>query len=323
MWYRVCREVLHPNDGAMKTKKYIVFEAGSRAGLSAEIFFRAWRKQNGWDDGHGDVLYLADADPVYRCVPTQSENIVRISEQDAVNLLQCDKDIVVFPADELTRQLNTAVRNVVQDDDYSRVSPLWYDKAHVNNILAELVSIDQCKIRIPLTFGLTDAFIKPNKASAGSKGLELKGDVCVSQIIDIRREFVADVLYDGNYVNVFPREVKLRSGYDKMIRLLPPLSRISREVRKFVECVSSQVELFAPGIFHIQLAEDTNGDLFYIESSRRISGTSLVNLANGFNPFCFMNRVKTDVIVTRFEDGKWFRYEDFVLDIENEIRCIV
>lgn len=223
----------------------------------------------------------------------------------------------------MTRQLNPVVRNAVQDDDYARVSPLWYDKAHVNNVLAELVSIDQCKIRIPLTFGLTDAFIKPNKASAGSKGLELKGDVCVSQIIDIRREFVADVLYDGNYVNVFPREVKLRSGYDKMIRLLPPLSRISREVRKFVECVSSQVELFAPGIFHIQLAEDTNGDLFYIEASRRISGTSLVNLANGFNPFCFMNRVKTDVIVTRFEDGKWFRYEDFVLDIENEIRCIV
>ena len=200
---------------------------------------------------------------------------------------------------------------------------MWYDKAHVNNVLAELVSIDQCKIRIPLTFGLTDAFIKPNKASAGSKGLELKGDVCVSQIIDIRREFVADVFYDGKYVNVFPREVKLRSGYDKMIRLLPPSSRISREIRKFVECVSSQVELFSPGIFHIQLAEDTNGDLFYIEASRRISGTSLVNLANGFNPFCFMNRVKTDVIVTRFDDCKWFRYDDFVLDIENEIRCIV
>lgn len=307
----------------MKAKKYIVFEAGSRAGLSAEIFFRAWQKQNGWENGNGDVLYLADSDPTYCSVPSQSENIIRISEQEAVNLIQSGEDVVVFPGDELTRQLNPVVRNAVQDDDYARVSPLWYDKAHVNNVLAELVSIDQCKIRIPLTFGLTDAFIKPNKASAGSKGLELKGDVCVSQIIDIRREFVADVLYDGNYVNVFPREVKLRSGYDKMIRLLPSLSRISREVRKFVECVSSQVELFAPGIFHIQLAEDTNGDLFYIEASRRISGTSLVNLANGFNPFCFMNRVKTDVIVTRFEDCKWFRYEDFVLDIENEIRCIV
>lgn len=323
MWHRVCREVLHSKDGTMKAKKYIVFEAGSRAGLSAEIFFRAWRKQNGWDDGNGDVLYLADSDQTYCSVPSESDNIIRISEQEAVNLIQSGEDVVVFPGDELTRQLNPVVRNAVQDDDYARVSPLWYDKAHVNNVLAELVSIDQCKIRIPLTFGLTDAFIKPNKASAGSKGLELKVDVCVSQIIDIRREFVADVLYDGNYVNVFPREVKLRSGYDKMIRLLPPLSRISREVRKFVECVSSQVELFAPGIFHIQLAEDTNGDLFYIESSRRISGTSLVNLANGFNPFCFMNRVKTDVIVTRFEDGKWFRYEDFVLDIENEIRCIV
>lgn len=307
----------------MKAKEYIVFEAGSRAGLSAELFFRAWRKQNGWDDGHGDVLYLADSDPTYCSVPSQNENIVRISEQEAVNLIQFGEDVVVFPGDELTRQLNPVVRNAVQDDDYARVSPLWYDKAHVNNVLAELVSLDQCKIRIPLTFGLTDAFIKPNKASAGSKGLELKGDVCVSQIIDIRREFVADVFYDGNYINVFPREVRLRSGYDKMIRLLPPSSRISREVRKFVECVSSQVELFAPGIFHIQLVEDTNGDLFYIEASRRISGTSLVNLANGFNPFCFMNRVKTDVIVTRFEDGKWFRYEDFVLDIENEIRCIV
>ena len=307
----------------MKAKKYIVFEAGSRAGLSAEIFFRAWRKQNGWDDGHGDVLYLADSDQTYCSVPSESDNIIRISEQEAVNLIQSGEDVVVFPGDELTRQLNPVVRNAVQDDDYARVSSLWYDKAHVNNVLAELVSIDQCKIRIPLTFGLTDAFIKPNKASAGSKGLELKGDVCVSQIIDIRREFVADILYDGNYINVFPREVKLRSGYDKMIRLLPPLSRISREVRKFVECVSAQVALFAPGIFHIQLAEDTNGDLFYIEASRRISGTSLVNLANGFNPFCFMNRVKTDVIVTRFEDGKWFRYEDFVLDIENEIRCIV
>lgn len=307
----------------MKAKKYIVFEAGSRAGLSAEIFFRAWQKQNGWENGNGDVLYLADSDPTYCSVPSQSENIIRISEQEAVNLIQSGEDVVVFPGDELTRQLNPVVRNAVQDDDYAIVSPLWYDKAHVNNVLAELVSIDQCKIRIPLTFGLTDAFIKPNKASAGSKGLELKGDVCVSQIIDIRSEFVADVLYDGNYVNVFPREVKLRSGYDKMIRLLPPLSRISREVRKFVECVSSQVELFAPGIFHIQLAEDTNGDLFYIEASRRISGTSLVNLANGFNPFCFINRVKTDVFVTRFEDGKWFRYEDFVLDIENEIRRIV
>lgn len=307
----------------MKAKKYIVFEAGSRAGLSAEIFFRAWQKQNGWENGNGDVLYLADSDPTYCSVPSQSENIIRISEQEAVNLIQSGEDVVAFPGDELTRQLNPVVRNAVQDDDYARVSPLWYDKAHVNNVLAELVSIDQCKIRIPLTFGLTDAFIKPNKASAGSKGLELKGDVCVSQVIDIRREFVADVLYNGNYVNVFPREVKLRSGYDKLIRLLPPTSRIAREVGKFVECVSSQVELFAPGIFHIQLAEDTNGDLFYIEASRRISGTSIVNLANGFNPFCFMNRVKTDVFVTRFEDGKWFRYEDFVLDIENEIRCIV
>lgn len=307
----------------MKSKSYIVFEAGSRAGLSAELFFRAWRMQNGWEDGIGDVLYLTDADSTYCSVPSQSENIIRISEQDAVSLIQSREDVAVFPADELTRQLCPVVRSTVQNDDYSRISPLWYDKVHMNNVLAELVSLDKCQIRIPLTFGLTDAFIKPSKASAGSKGVEMKKDVCVSQIIDIRREFVADVLYDGNYVNVFSREVKLRSGYDKLIRLLPHSSYISSEVRKFVECVSSHVELFAPGIFHIQLVEDSNGDLFYIEASRRISGTSLVNLVKGFNPFCFMNGLKTDIFVTRFEDGKWFRYEDFVLDIENEIHCIV
>lgn len=304
-------------------KKYIVFEAGSRAGLSVELFFRAWRKQNGWKDGEGDVLYLADSDPVYRMVPSSCTNINRISEQKALGLLMSDKDIVVFPADELTRQCNYAVMNKVSDDDYAKVSELWYDKAHMNNVLSELVSLDKCNIRIPLTFGLSDAFIKPNKASAGSKGIEFKDCVCISQAIDIKTEYVVDVLCTDLGIEAYPREVKLRAGYDKYIRLHSPSSQIAVEVLKFVECVSEKVGLFAPGIFHIQLAEDTNGDLFYIEASRRISGTSIVNLTNGFNPFCFMNGVKTESLVHWFEYGKWFRYEDFVLEVENEIGSII
>lgn len=304
-------------------KKYLVFEAGSRAGLSAELFFRAWMKQNGWKDGEGDVLYLADSDPMYQIVPSCCSNIIRLSEQKALDLLMSEKDIAVFPADELTRQCNYDVMNKVRDDEYSKVSELWYDKAHMNNVLSELVSLDKCNIRIPLTFGLTDAFIKPNNASAGSKGIELKKGMCVSQAIDIKREYVVDVLCTDVGIEAYPREVKLRAGYDKYIRLLSPSSQIAVEVWKFVECVSEKVGLFAPGIFHIQLAEDTNGDLFYIEASRRISGTSLVNLASGFNPFCFMNNVESDRLVRWFEYGKWFRYEDFVLEVENEIRSII
>lgn len=304
-------------------KEYMVFEAGSRAGLSAELFFRAWRKQNQWKEVEGDVLYLADSDPVYVSVPSPNENIVRLSEGSALELLTLNTDIKVFPADELTRQCNYAVANYVSEDKVSKVSELWYDKAHINNVLSELVSLDKCKIRIPLTFGLTDSFIKPNKASAGSKGIEIKENVCVSQRIAIEREYVVDVLSSGESVQVFPREVKLRSGYDKMIRLINPEDEIGDEVCSFIDCVSGKVGLFAPGIFHIQLAEDVNGDLFYIEASRRISGTSLVNLANGFNPFCFLNGIVADRLVHNFEYDEWFRYEDFVLETENILRSII
>lgn len=304
-------------------KKYLVFEAGSRAGLSTELFFRAWRKQKGWKDGEGDVLYLADSDPVYYSVPTKCSSMSRISESKAMSLIQSGGDFIVFPADELTRQLNFAVQLSVHDDEYAKVCQLWYDKAHMNNVLSELVSLDKCKIRIPLTFGLTNVCVKPNEASAGSKGLEFKDGVCVSQSIDIKREYVVDVLHADTGIKAYPREVKLRAGYDRMIRLHSPDSQIAQEVWKFVECVSDKVGLFAPGIFHIQLAEDTNGDLFYIEASRRISGTSIVNLANGFNPFCFMNRVEADRLVHRLEYGKWFRYEDFILEVEEIIRSII
>ncbi|MCM1139019.1 MAG: hypothetical protein NC453_10670 [Muribaculum sp.] len=304
-------------------RKYIVFEGGSRAGLSAELFFHAWRKQNGWNEGEGDVLYLADSDPVFRSVPTSSANIKRITEQAAFSLIQSDENVVVFPADELTRQCNFAVNDKVSEDKFAGVSQLWYDKAHMNNVLSELVSTANCAIRIPLTFGLTHAFIKPNRASAGSKGIELKEEVCVSQPIEIEHEYVVDVLRSDNRIEAYPREVVLRAGYDKYVRLLPTSSPLAREVCKFVECVGSQVGLFAPGIFHIQLAEDVNGDLYYIEASRRISGTSIVNLANGFNPFCFMNGVVADALVHRHKYGEWFRYEDSVLDVENVIRSII
>lgn len=302
---------------------YVAFEAGSRAGLSTEIFFRAWRCQLGLSANEcgEDILILVDSDKDTCNISGQSTNVVRVSEMYASALIERDENVVVFPADELTRQLNDAVREKASHNRFSFVDPLWYDKAHVNNVLSELVNAEECNVLIPLTFGLSDeVIIKPCKASAGSKGIESFKDVCVSQKIDIAREYVVDVLRSDTEIDVYPREVRLRAGYDKLIKLLDPNGKFADEVRKFIELVSEKFPLFAPGIFHIQLAEDVDGTLYYIESSRRISGTSLVNLVNGFNPFCFMNGSKGKVVSHKFEYGKWYRYEDFVLEVESLIK---
>lgn len=305
-------------------KKYLVFESGSRAGLSAELFFLAWRKQNGWKDGEGDMLFLSDSDELYKSIRSRCPNVTRIDDYNAIASIVAYGDKSVFPADELTRQCNSTVREYVSNDPIAKVDELWYYKAHMNNVLSELVRYDECSILIPLTFGIADKLIiKPNRASAGSKGIEVKDGVCVSQRIDIRKEYVVDVLYGEDSIDVFPREVKLRNGYDRYIKLLPSHGELVEEVRAFILCASPKIGLFAPGIFHIQLAEDANGDLFYIEASRRISGTSIVNLANGFNPFCFLNGVEADRLVHKFSNGYWFRYEDFILETENIIRSII
>lgn len=303
---------------------YIAFEAGSRAGFSTEIFFRAWRSQLGLtaNDRGEDMLFLVDSDSDV-CTIQESSNVCRVSETYAKMLLEQEENLVVFPADELTRQLNEDVREIASRNRFSFVDPLWYDKAHVNNVLSELVDVEKCLVFIPLTFGLSeDIFIKPCKASAGSKGLTTLKDVCVSQKIDIEHEYVVDVLRSETDIEVFPREVRLRAGYDKLINLIDPKGNFADEVRKFIELVSPKFPMFAPGIFHIQLAEDKNGTLYYIEASRRISGTSLVNLPNGFNPFCFMNGKKGKVLDHKFKYGRWFRYEDFVLEVDSLIEKI-
>ena len=46
--------------------KYIVFEAGSRAGFSAEMFYRAWKKRHP-ESNVG--LIMADSDTTFAQVP--------------------------------------------------------------------------------------------------------------------------------------------------------------------------------------------------------------------------------------------------------------
>lgn len=295
------------------SKYYVVFEAGSRAGLSAEVFFRAWRKQNGWNEGEGDTLILADSDPLAFQIPADTEMIRRVDENDGIDIVTTFNDIEIFPADEFTRQCNDAVRAKACASSWSKVNECWYDKAYMNCILGEVEEVERYPIHIPLTFSFNDVCIKPNSMSAGSKHISLEDGVCVSQAIDIKHEYVVDVFRNEELLYVYPREVQLRAGYDKFIKILEPNGKIGTAVANFIFNADKVIDAFSPsGVFHIQLAEDSNGDLFYIESSRRISGTSLVNLFFGFNPFSFKNCVSAKVEKNPFKYNQWYRYEDFV-----------
>ena len=63
---------------------YFVFEAGGRAGISAELFFL--RRQ---EAGNGDHLCMADMDKTALLCPSSSE-VTRIEESEALEMLVKD-----------------------------------------------------------------------------------------------------------------------------------------------------------------------------------------------------------------------------------------
>lgn len=150
--------------------------------------------------------------------------------------------------------------------------------------------------------------------SAGSRNIEFNENVCVSEKIDIQHEYVVDVLERNGEFNIFAREVVLRQGYDKFIKLLDETHKLTSAIRRFLKLVSSKIKatLFK-GIFHIQVAEDTNGDFYFIEASKRISGSSIVNVYNGFNPFDALENTTPFICATNpFSYNKWYRFEEMV-----------
>lgn len=276
--------------------RYFAFEAGSRAGFSTEKFFHAYKRQVASED----TLVLVDADPVFTLLPTEA-CLSRITEDVAMRIIT--KDDLVFPCDELTRQGNRIVKGIVSNH-VSCVEDWFYNKRAVNKRLSEKA----CAIKIPTTFQCEDLFIKPNTKSAGSKGCYSASNLCISEHINIRHEYVVDCLEKDGELKVFPREVILRNGYDKYVKLLPISGKLALQVHEFVKSVNSP--LFS-GIFHLQIAENECGELYYIESSKRISGSSVVNLHRGFNPFCFINGIDAKDENLHLED-KWYRFEDLI-----------
>lgn len=288
---------------------YVVFESGSRAGFSAEMFFRVWKKQH---PDNNAKLILSDIDTLFSELPTTHADIERLKDWQTIARLS-NKNCRVFPGDEMTRQDNQVVRDFVKNDYYASVEQWFYDKSRVNTLLASLVGVS-CPIKIPKTFDLNSVCVKPNTMSAGSRNIEFNDNVCVSEKIDIRHEYVVDVLERNGEFNIFAREVVLRQGYDKFIKLLDEKHKLTSAVRRLLKLVSYKIRatLFK-GVFHIQVAEDASGEFYFIEASKRISGSSIVNVYNGFNPFDALENTTPFICADNpFSYNKWYRFEEMV-----------
>ena len=280
--------------------RYFGFEAGSRAGLSTELFFDDYKKHIDSED----VLVLSDKDKMYSKVAENFPYIERLQDERALLVLSAQD--IIFPCDELTRQSNPRVTEVAAKNSFSKVEPLFFNKKEMNRFLSSKAA----GLKIPRTFFADEIFIRPNKMSAGSKGCCELNDMCVSEHVNIKSEYVIDCLKGRDELQIFPRQVVLKNGYDKYIKLLPDTSRIGNAVHEFILSVAD-CKLF-DGIFHIQVAENDNGDFYYIEASKRISGTSIVNLARGFNPFFFLYGTRRTRDEQGFEENQWYRFEDFI-----------
>ena len=141
--------------------KYLVFEAGGRAGLSAELFFI-----NRVSKDNGDSLVLADMDGTYRLCPCP-DGVSRVGEDEALAMIASDASgCTVFPADELARQSKPAVFDLASRNPMVAVERWFYNKRCMNERLA--AATEGCRIRIPETFSLDDVFMRPNTMSAGS-----------------------------------------------------------------------------------------------------------------------------------------------------------
>lgn len=285
---------------------FIVFESGSRAGLSAELFFEEYVKQS----GSKHMLYLSDLDQDFQRIAMRHPQVKRIHDSQAFEILKSG-NASIFPADELTRQNNVLAAEIASQHSFSKVEPFYYNKKRMNDFLAPLTN--DCKIRVPVTFGTSSVCIRPNSMSAGSRNVQFLDNICVTQKIDIAHEFVVDVLrYDETKMSIFPREVTLKNGYDRFIKLLPFDGELASAVNEFVTSACPQNAGPFSDIFHLQLCQDKEGVLYYIEFSKRISGTSCVNIASGMNPFALINGEQQE-LSTALIDNKWRRFEDFLL----------
>ena len=288
------------------TMNFVVFESGSRAGLSAELFFEHYVDAT----GAKHRLFLSDLDEDFQHIVSRHPQVSLIHDRQAFEMLSAG-EAVIFPADELTRQSNPVATQVASEHRFSCIEPHYYKKQHMNELLARATAT--CAIKVPETFSLTNVCVKPNSMSAGSRNIQFLDNACVMQKIDIDHEYVVDVLrYDDEKMYIFPREVTLKNGYDRFIKLLPLEGELAMHVTEFDKAACPSNDGMFSDIFHLQLCQDKKGDYYYIEFSKRISGTACVNILSGMSPFAMIDGIDQE-LNSGMIDGCWRRFEDFML----------
>lgn len=299
MWRSVRRVVLCSEDGAMTN--WLVFEAGSRAGLSATAFFRQFRNEYKSED----TLCLIDDDETFMLCTDIEKDGVKIIHKSAVDVLLDSS--VIFPADELTRQSGMPENSRKW---FNSVYSEFYDKRYVS------FRLENNGVRVPRTLFAEDVIVKPNSMSAGSKGIYTFDNCCVQQRIDVKHEYVVDMFVDEykNVVQLFPREVKLRAGYDKYIRFLWLDHKVAEFAKEIV--AADSIGIFR-GPCHVQIIEDASGMLYYVEGSKRISGSSLVNILRGYNPFALLNGIVPEY---KCFDEKWHLFDELLVKVEEVLK---
>lgn len=280
---------------------WVVFEAGSRAGLSALMFFRQYKKLA----PNRDELFMVDDDKVFLSTNERYDSVTRVCQKFLNGI--GNGQYTVFPADELTRQRG---HECGTNKWFNKVGVEMYDKRFVTAML------ESRGVSVPSTLMAEQVIVKPNSLSAGSKGIMTFDDCCVQKRIDIAHEYVVDMFVDqdGNVVQLFAREVKLRAGYDKYIRFVYDEHKVACFAR---EVVKADVLGMFRGPCHIQVIEDHSGKLYYIEGSKRVSGTSLVNILRGYNPFMLLGGYKTEMLSY---DEDWHTFEELLIKVEEVVK---
>ncbi|MBR5101668.1 MAG: hypothetical protein IK092_00910 [Muribaculaceae bacterium] len=298
-------------------RNFIVFESGSRAGLSAELFFIEYVRRT----GSADQLYLSDLDEAFSSTRPIHGSVHHVHDSVLADIINRG-DAYFFPADELTRQCNASMQEFASTCPVSRVEPWYYSKNAVNRWLESRVGAD-CPIKIPATFSPTDICVRPNERSAGTRGVQFLPKACVTQRIDIAEEMVVDVLRTDGEMHIYPRVVTLKHGYDRFIKLLPTDGEIAQAVREFVLRVQPTNDGLLSDIFHVQIARDTNGDLYFIEASKRISGTAFVNILRGMTPFDIYDKQLPKQVVGCEVEGKFVRFEDLLMLVGQQLQISI
>ena len=99
---------------------------------------------------------------------------------------------------------------------------------------------------------------------------------------------------------------------DKIITLLTPsygrLSVSWKGASSLKKKYSASAQPFAYSTFQLR----KKGDYYYIEFSKRISGTACVNILSGMSPFAMIDGIDQE-LNSGMIDGCWRRFEDFML----------